>query len=143
MSALTESRKRDASAFLADNDRLISKRMRRGVRLFSPPPPPPSISNPLVPDYSPVNSEGTVINGFFLGDPTPTQVLVTKPTFYGLGSINSKEIQLCRQYGFNFYPSIKLWQHFLHVLLFFYQFQLSFLRIPSMHYINCTQLDTS
>lgn len=63
MSALTESRKRDASAFLADNDRFISKRMRRGVRLFSP--PPPSISNPSVPDYSPVNSEGTVINGFF------------------------------------------------------------------------------
>ncbi|KAJ3708095.1 hypothetical protein LUZ61_011800 [Rhynchospora tenuis] len=66
MSALTVSRKRDASDFLGDPDRLISKRVRRGARLFSTPPPPtpppptpppPFLSNPFAPASSSVNSE--------------------------------------------------------------------------------------
>ncbi|KAJ1703615.1 hypothetical protein LUZ63_003394 [Rhynchospora breviuscula] len=61
MSALTMSCKRDASSFLADPDRLISKRVRLGVRLCPtpepPPPPPTSLSSPSAPASSSVNSE--------------------------------------------------------------------------------------
>ncbi|KAJ4748097.1 hypothetical protein LUZ62_082502 [Rhynchospora pubera] len=61
MSALTMSRKRDASAFLGDPDRLVSKRVRREAHLFQttppPPPPPTSLFSPSAPVSPSVNSE--------------------------------------------------------------------------------------